>query len=143
MMDTRRVVVVFTPEVRTHKETGLVVARFVTLGLTGYGETEEDALSSLKRLLRLCIETHRKQGTLEQVLDRQEVPWSWESAYDGSTEVERLYDSLENGNATRQGALGLRELYSVCEARKEEALAAGLRELYSVCEARKEEALAA
>ena len=126
MKDTRRVVVVFTPEVRTHKETGLVVARFVGLGLTGYGDTEDEAVSSLKRLVRLCIETHRRRGTLEQTLDQQGVRWSWESAYDG--EAERLYDPENGKHLEPQLALALgnfRKLYQrPQEARKKEALAA-------------------
>jgi hypothetical protein len=118
---TRRVVVVFTPQMWTNKETGVVAARYAELGLTGFGSSESVAVSSLKRLLKLFVETHRKRDTLVEVLDRKQVTWEWESEYTG--DVERLYS--EASPVTAAGlATWVPASRVVVQATREAALAA-------------------
>ena len=53
----------------------VVAAHSQELGLTGYGETEEGARESFKRVFSAFIQVSRAEGFLENMLDRIGVRW--------------------------------------------------------------------
>ena len=77
-----RVVVVKSPVAfETDPKTNVVLARFESLGLTGYGVTADHAVASLKHLFHAFIHAHRKYETLQEQLERSGVEWYWEDEY--------------------------------------------------------------
>ena len=62
-------------------ETEIVMASFETLGLTGYGVTHDDAVTSMKELFHAFIHAHRENGTLREQLDRSQAEWYWLDEY--------------------------------------------------------------
>lgn len=54
---------------------GVVAAHSQELGLTGYGETEDEARESFKRVFSAFIQVSRAEGFLESMLDRIGVRW--------------------------------------------------------------------
>ena len=72
--------VIVTSSVTTLKsKDGLYAASFEEMGLTGFGDTAEEASESLKMVFRTFIRTCREQGVLEQNLKRLGVKWEWEA----------------------------------------------------------------
>ena len=53
----------------------LYAARIQEFGLTGYGSTEEEALSDCKLLFRRFIRAYRKDGKLTGILNGSGVQW--------------------------------------------------------------------
>ena len=75
MATTGKVVVVVTPQIGTHEESGYTVARFSELSLWAHGEDQATALESLKAHFRTFIEVLRETGELEERLTRAGVEW--------------------------------------------------------------------
>ena len=70
-----------------------IVARLVDLGLTAYGDTEEECMDALKRLFNKFIHTYRENGQLVKRLNQAGVDWQWEKDYPTDA------PSYENTNA--------------------------------------------
>ena len=80
-MGERQVVVNIGCIIQHHSEDNVFAARFKQLGLTGYGDTEEEAVDSFKRLFNRFVRIHRTSGKLEEVLNRSQVEWHWRDQY--------------------------------------------------------------
>lgn len=65
---------------------------FHELGLTGYGETGDYALTKVKRMLASAVQAHRDLGSDVFVawLNRSGVQWWPASQYDGPISVEMV-----------------------------------------------------
>lgn len=97
--DSERVVVKITPQVLEHKSKDLVVARIKELGLTGYGTTGEEATRSVRGLFKTFVEHHRRQGTLEEILNKSGLVWFWERDYPPS---EKPYEDAVPSKQSKQ-----------------------------------------
>lgn len=84
-MDQDKLVVVkLSPiEIQVDPDTGVCLARFRALGLTGYGVTPDDAVTSLKKLFHAFIHVHREHGSLVEQLERTGVEWHWHDEWPG------------------------------------------------------------
>ena len=72
-------VVVVSSVTMSHNETeGLFAASFAEMGLTGFGNTPDEARHNLKMVFRTFIRACREHGVLEKALNRLEVQWGWE-----------------------------------------------------------------
>ena len=80
-MSERQVVVNISCIIQHHSEDNVFAARFKQLGLTGYGDTEEEAVDNCKRLFNRFIRTYRATGKLAEVLNRATVEWHWRDEY--------------------------------------------------------------
>ena len=80
-MSERQVVVNVRCVTQQHKDDGVFAARFPQLGLSAFGETEEEAIENSKRLFNRFINTYRSVGKLHEVLDSAEVEWHWRDEY--------------------------------------------------------------
>ena len=80
-MDERQVVVNIRCTIQTHKDDGVFAARFPQLGLSAFGNTEEEAIESSKRLFNRFINTYRSAGRLDEVLNLAGVEWHWREEY--------------------------------------------------------------
>ena len=67
--------------VQVHSEDKVLAMRFPPLGLTAYGDDEEEAMSSFKRLFNRFIRTYREKGRIEQILSKSGVEWWWIDEY--------------------------------------------------------------
>jgi hypothetical protein len=56
----------------------LYAARYVNLGLTAYGDSEEEAIANLGKALNTYVRNLAKRGTLTERLARAGVTWYWE-----------------------------------------------------------------
>ena len=77
----RQVVVNIQYLVEEHSEDKVIAVRFPALGLTAYGETENEAVHDLKQLFNKFVHTYRNAGLLEEVLNRAGVEWWWRGQY--------------------------------------------------------------
>lgn len=77
----------------------VVAARFEQLGLTAYGNSKEEAVTSLKKMFNKFIHAYRSEGQLEQRLNQLGVEWCW--AKDYPTESQPFEDT--NPGAARVG----------------------------------------
>ena len=77
----RKVVVISPVTTFLDSDWELHVARFRELGLTSYGKTEDAALRRLKKNFREFIHVLRKNGVLEETLDKLNVRWYWADEY--------------------------------------------------------------
>ena len=82
-MSERQVVVNVRCVIQQHKDDGVFAARFPQLGLSAFGETEDEAIVSSKRLFNRFINTYRSVGKLEEVLNSANVEWYWLDEYPG------------------------------------------------------------
>ena len=81
-MTSDKLVVVTEPvTLLQHRERGVFAARFVKLGLTAYGRTEERAVLELKRLFNSFVRRYRELGQIEKRLNQAGVEWCWEDDY--------------------------------------------------------------
>lgn len=87
MANGRRVVVLVKPQLLTNDNTGRHAARILELGLTGYGATEEEALSKATQMYASAVHVHRELGTLQDWLSRSGLRWCWADEYDGPLPV--------------------------------------------------------
>ncbi len=76
-----QVVVNIKCRVQVHSEDKVFAMRFSPLGLTAYGDDEEEAMSNFKQLFNRFIRTYREKGKLEQILNRSGVEWWWIDQY--------------------------------------------------------------
>ncbi len=88
VQSTRLVVVRFTPVMMVREAEGIYAMRIKELGLTGFGDSVADARDSLDGLFQAFIVGHRSQDTLEEVLSRSGLEWSWEDEYKGDLPYE-------------------------------------------------------
>ena len=63
--------------IERHRADGLFAARLPALGLTGYGETKEEALRSCRSLYGTFVQTYRSRNMFPSVLDRASVKWAY------------------------------------------------------------------
>lgn len=91
---SEKVIVLFTPQIKAHRERKLFVARCRELGLTAYGTTPDEAVYSLKHLFQTFISRQRKLGRLEELLTKAKVKWFRESEYKG-----KPYEDMTRGGA--------------------------------------------
>lgn len=75
MATTGKVVVVVTPQIGKHEESGYTIARFGELGLWAHGKDQSAALESLKAHFRTYIEVLRDTGELTERLNAAGVTW--------------------------------------------------------------------
>ena len=64
-----------------HRQGDIVAARFEPLGLTAYGDTDDEAIEALKGLFNKFVAVSREEGRLEQRLLHSGVEWYWEDEY--------------------------------------------------------------
>lgn len=81
MTSDKMVVVIEPVTLLQHRERDVFAARFVKLGLTGYGRTEERALLELKRLFNSFVHRYRELGQIEKRLKQAGVEWYWGDDY--------------------------------------------------------------
>ena len=88
-----KIVVLLTPSIYHHKDSGVRAARFEKLGLTAYGHSEDEALQSLKKLFNKFVRTYRASGQLGERLDQVSVEWhlakDFEGDYEDTSESQR------------------------------------------------------
>ncbi len=60
-----------------HRADGLSAARLPALGLTGYGETKEEALRSCRSLYGTFVRAYPSRNMFPSVLDRAGVKWAY------------------------------------------------------------------
>ena len=80
-MNTRKVVALVEIEVIENHSRGYIAGRIRALGLTGYGETPEDAMMRAKIMFKTFVHFHRENNTLKEYLDRSGVEWYWLDEY--------------------------------------------------------------
>ena len=76
-----QVVVIVRYSVHVHSVDKVTAVRFRPLGLTAYGDTEEEAMGNFKELFNRFIRAYREKGKLEQVLNLSGVEWWWREEY--------------------------------------------------------------
>ena len=79
------------PLVVKHKERGFFASRLPELGLTGYGDTADEARNKVERMFRSAVKAVRKlngSNGLEDWLTRSGVTWEWSEG----TEDELVYE---------------------------------------------------
>ena len=57
-----KIVVLLTPSIYHHKDSGRSGCESEKLGLTAYGHSEDEALQSLKKLFNKFVRTYRASG---------------------------------------------------------------------------------
>ena len=68
------------PLVVKHKERGFFASRLPELGLTGYGDTADEARNKVERMFRSVVQAVRASGGsdgLEYWLTHHGVTWQW------------------------------------------------------------------
>lgn len=91
----RTVVVIVSPENLHDRETSTFAARINSLGLTAYGNTQEEASSRLKAMFASAVETRRTRGSLTRWLDGSGLEWYWLDEYQGDVPVEYARQSQQ------------------------------------------------
>ena len=76
-MTERQVVVHTICTIERHREDNVFAARLRQLGLTAYGDTEEEAVAGCEKLLQRFVNAYQGNGKLEEVLNRSGVEWHW------------------------------------------------------------------
>jgi len=71
-------------------ETGTNSARVRLMGVTAYGDTQDEAYHKVKRMVASVVRAHRSCGDLEKWLDTIQVKWWRESDYEGPLPVEDI-----------------------------------------------------
>ena len=72
-----KVVVDVLLTIEQHRETETYAARIRPLGLTAYGCDKPTAILNCKQLFAQFIDSYRRKGMLEQVLDNSGLEWHW------------------------------------------------------------------
>ena len=88
MTQEGKVVAVVSPEYLYNEEEGVHAARIRSLGITGYGRSEEEAAEKIKRMFTAMVNAHREYDSLEDWLNGSGVEWHWHDQYEGDTPVE-------------------------------------------------------
>ena len=101
--DIRLVVVKVSPTVKYNEVVEQYTARINELGITGYGDDAEKALSRVKDLYGSWVHAHRYNNDLEDCLKRSGIWWRWLDEYDGDREVE--YVATPQHNPKKTGAV--------------------------------------
>lgn len=101
MDNIEKVVVLLTPSVYCHGESGVHAARFEKLGLSAYGNSEDEAMQTLKRLFNKFVRTYRASGQLEIRLKQANVEWYLASKFEGE------YEDTSETLPKRAGALNV------------------------------------
>lgn len=65
------------PQWLRHRDSDLIAARIPGLGLTAYGQTEEDARRNLVDALHDLVQSFHRYGILEQRLNESGIDWDW------------------------------------------------------------------
>ena len=86
-MDNRKVVVKTALSIES-RQGGRMFAAHLSLGLTGYGSTPDEAKESVKALFCKWVNAHREWGVLAERLDDLGADWSWYDEYADSLPVE-------------------------------------------------------
>lgn len=73
----RRVVVNVTCRLYFHADRQYFSARCPELGMTAYGNSEEEAIERFKLHFNEAIDAYREQGALRRVLENSGVQWRW------------------------------------------------------------------
>ena len=76
-MTDRQVVINTKCTIQRHRQDNVFSARLRQLGLTAYGDTEEEAVDDCKKLLSRFVNAYQGNGKLEEVLNRSGVEWHW------------------------------------------------------------------
>lgn len=84
----RKVVVIVSPVFLYSKELDTFAAHVKSLGITGYGDTEDAASRRVKTMFADAVQAHRMRGDLAEWLDKSGLEWSWFDEYDGDAPVE-------------------------------------------------------
>lgn len=67
------------------------------LGLTGYGDSREEARESFKKVFSLFVHVSRTEGFLEDILNRLGVVWKWADEFSEDYEdVSKLRPSISD-----------------------------------------------
>ena len=74
---TRKVVIPVHLTYFSNDDLNIIAAHSQELGLTGYGNSEEEARQSFKKVFCLFVQTSRAEGFLEDMLNRLGVEWKW------------------------------------------------------------------
>ena len=93
--DERIVVVIVSPVFLYCKEINTFAAHVKSLGLTGYGDTEDAASRRVKTMFADAVQAHRMRGDLAEWLDRSGLEWSWFDEYEGDNPVEHTRGAVE------------------------------------------------
>lgn len=64
--------------------------RIPEMGLTGYGDSEDEATQRVKKMFASMVDDHREKGTLENMLDASGLEWCWRHDYRGRLPVEQV-----------------------------------------------------
>ena len=87
----RKVVVMVSPLGLHSKETDRFAARIKPLGLTAYGDSQDEASRKVKMMFVSAVAAHRLKGDLEDWLGVSGLEWHWFDEYQGSTPVEEAW----------------------------------------------------
>ncbi len=79
---------VISPEYLYNEEEGVHAARIRSLGITGYGHSEEEAAEKIKRMFAAMVNAHREYGNLEEWLNESGIERHWHGQYKGNTPIE-------------------------------------------------------
>ena len=108
MMNTKtqdRVVVMVAAQMFHNFETGTSSARVKPMGVTAYGDTQDEAYHKVKRMVASVVRAHRTCGDLGKWLDTSGVKWWWESDYEGPLPVEDISGIEKEHRPRISGAL--------------------------------------
>jgi hypothetical protein len=86
--EERKVIAMISPLYLHNKETDTFAARITPLGLTAYGNSQDEATRKVKRMFASAVAAHRSKGDLEDWLSESGLEWHWLDEYDGDTPVE-------------------------------------------------------
>ena len=64
-----------------HSQDEVFSVRCAALGLSAYGDSENEAVDNFKQLFNRFISTYREKGRLQEVLDKSAVEWWWRDDY--------------------------------------------------------------
>ena len=76
------VFVEYSLELYTNNRNNIVAAYSPHLGLTGYGESDDEAVSSFEEVLSVFVKLSQQMGCLEDNLNRVDVQWDYMSIAD-------------------------------------------------------------
>ena len=81
--DNRKVVILVSPTLEYVESVRRHAARIKGMGLTGYGDNDEQALKKVRLMLSSWVNAHRMNNDLVEWLDRSGVEWYWDDEFQG------------------------------------------------------------
>lgn len=88
MTENETIVAIVSPEIEYDEVVEGYTARINELGITGYGNSEENALSRVKVMFGSWVHAHRYNNDLIECLEQSGLEWCLQPDYAGHLEIE-------------------------------------------------------